>query len=36
MDRVLELLDNELTLAMVGVGARNLREITRASIVRAA
>ena len=36
VDRVLELLDNELTLAMVGVGARNLREITRASIVRAA
>jgi 4-hydroxymandelate oxidase len=36
VDRVLELLDNELTLAMVGVGARNLREITRAAIVRAA
>ena len=36
VDRVLELLDNELTLAMVGVGARNLREITRASIVRPA
>ena len=34
VDRVLELLDNELTLAMVGVGARNLREITRASIIR--
>jgi 4-hydroxymandelate oxidase len=36
VDRVLELLDSELTLAMVGVGARNLREITRASIIRAA
>jgi 4-hydroxymandelate oxidase len=36
VDRVLELLDNELTLAMVGVGARNLREITRAAIVRSA
>ncbi len=36
VERVLELLDNELTLAMVGVGARNLREITRAAIVRAA
>jgi isopentenyl diphosphate isomerase/L-lactate dehydrogenase-like FMN-dependent dehydrogenase len=36
VDRVLELLDNELTLAMVGVGARNLREITGASIIRAA
>jgi 4-hydroxymandelate oxidase len=36
VDRVLELLDNELTLAMVGVGARNLREITRASIIRPA
>jgi 4-hydroxymandelate oxidase len=35
VDRVLELLDNELTLAMVGVGARNLREITGASIIRA-
>jgi 4-hydroxymandelate oxidase len=34
VERVLELLDNELRLAMVGVGARNLREITRASIVR--
>ncbi len=34
VDRVLELLDNELRLAMVGVGARNLREITRASIIR--
>jgi 4-hydroxymandelate oxidase len=36
VDRVLELLDNELRLAMVGVGARSLREITRASIVRPA
>jgi 4-hydroxymandelate oxidase len=34
VDRVLELLDKELTLAMVGVGARNLREITRATIIR--
>ncbi|HEY2464733.1 MAG TPA: alpha-hydroxy acid oxidase [Steroidobacteraceae bacterium] len=36
VDRVLELLDNELRLAMVGVGARNLHEITRASIIRPA
>jgi isopentenyl diphosphate isomerase/L-lactate dehydrogenase-like FMN-dependent dehydrogenase len=36
VERVLELLDNELRLAMVGVGARNLNEITRASIVRPA
>jgi 4-hydroxymandelate oxidase len=36
VDRVLELLDNELTLAMVGVGARNLHEITEAAIVRPA
>jgi 4-hydroxymandelate oxidase len=34
VDRVLELLNNELMLAMVGVGARNLREITRAAIIR--
>jgi 4-hydroxymandelate oxidase len=34
VDRVLELLNNELMLAMVGVGARNLREITKASIIR--
>jgi isopentenyl diphosphate isomerase/L-lactate dehydrogenase-like FMN-dependent dehydrogenase len=33
VDRVLELLDNELTLAMIGVGARNLREITRAALI---
>ena len=36
VDRVLELLNNELTLAMVGVGARNLREITGASVIRPA
>ena len=36
VDRVLELLDNELRLAMVGVGARNVQEITRAAIIRAA
>ncbi len=36
VDRVLELLDNELRLAMVGVGARNLHEITRASVIRSA
>ncbi|MDP9088384.1 MAG: alpha-hydroxy-acid oxidizing protein [Pseudomonadota bacterium] len=36
VDRVLKLLDNELRLAMVGVGARNLHEITRASIIRPA
>jgi 4-hydroxymandelate oxidase len=34
VDRVLELLNSELMLAMVGVGARNLREITRAAIIR--
>jgi len=36
VDRVLELLNKELMLAMVGVGARNLQEITRASIIPAA
>jgi 4-hydroxymandelate oxidase len=36
VDRVLELLNQELMLAMVGVGARNLQEITRAAIVRPA
>jgi 4-hydroxymandelate oxidase len=36
VDRVLELLDNELRLAMVGVGARNLREITGTSVIRRA
>jgi 4-hydroxymandelate oxidase len=34
VDRVLELLNNELRLAMIGVGARNLREITGASVIR--
>jgi 4-hydroxymandelate oxidase len=33
VDRVLELLNNELMLAMIGVGARNLREITRAAVI---
>jgi 4-hydroxymandelate oxidase len=33
VDRVLELLNNELTLAMIGVGARSLREITRAALI---
>jgi 4-hydroxymandelate oxidase len=33
VERVLELLDNELRLAMVGVGVRNLREITRAALI---
>ena len=33
VDRVLELLNNELKLAMIGVGARNLREITRAALI---
>ena len=33
VERVLELLDNELMLAMIGVGARNLREITRAALI---
>lgn len=33
VDRVLELLNNELQLAMVGVGARNLREITAAAVI---
>ena len=36
VDRVLELLNQELMLAMVGVGARNLQEITRAAILRPA
>jgi isopentenyl diphosphate isomerase/L-lactate dehydrogenase-like FMN-dependent dehydrogenase len=34
VERVLDLLNNELRLAMVGVGARALREITPASVVR--
>jgi isopentenyl diphosphate isomerase/L-lactate dehydrogenase-like FMN-dependent dehydrogenase len=33
VDRVLELLNNELRLAMIGIGARNLREITAASLI---
>jgi 4-hydroxymandelate oxidase len=36
VDRVLALLDNELMLAMVGVGARSLREITRTSLIHQA
>ena len=34
VDRVLEILNNELRLAMVGCGARSIREITSASIMR--
>jgi 4-hydroxymandelate oxidase len=34
VNRVLEILNNELRLAMGGVGARNLKEITPAAIVR--
>lgn len=33
VDRVLELLNNELKLAMVGVGARNLREVSKAAVI---
>jgi isopentenyl diphosphate isomerase/L-lactate dehydrogenase-like FMN-dependent dehydrogenase len=33
VDRVLELLNNELKLAMVGVGARSLREVTKAAVI---
>lgn len=36
VERVLGLLDNELRLAMAGVGARSLREISPASIIRKA
>ena len=36
VERVIELLNNELMLAMTGVGARNLREITHSSVIRAA
>jgi 4-hydroxymandelate oxidase len=36
VDRVLGLLNNELRLAMAGVGARSLSEITKASIIRKA
>jgi isopentenyl diphosphate isomerase/L-lactate dehydrogenase-like FMN-dependent dehydrogenase len=34
VDRVLEILNNELRLAMVGVGARSLKEITPSSVMR--
>jgi 4-hydroxymandelate oxidase len=34
VERVLDLLNNELRLAMVGVGARALREITPAAVIR--
>jgi 4-hydroxymandelate oxidase len=34
VDRVLEILNNELRLAMVGTGARSLREVSPASIMR--
>jgi 4-hydroxymandelate oxidase len=34
VDRVLEILNNELRLAMVGVGARSVREISSSSIMR--
>ena len=34
VDRVLEILNNELRLAMVGCGARSLKEITPSSIMR--
>jgi 4-hydroxymandelate oxidase len=33
VDRVIQILNNELRLAMIGCGARSLKEITRASIV---
>jgi 4-hydroxymandelate oxidase len=36
VNRVLEILNNELRLAMGGVGARNLKEITPATVVRKA
>ena len=36
VERVLDILNNELRLAMAGVGARSLREITAASIIRKA
>ncbi len=35
VDRVLEMLNNELRLAMVGAGARTLKEISRASLIAA-
>jgi isopentenyl diphosphate isomerase/L-lactate dehydrogenase-like FMN-dependent dehydrogenase len=34
VDRALEILNNELRLAMVGVGARTLKEITPAAVMR--
>ena len=36
VERVLSLLNNELRLAMAGVGARNLKEITPAALIRRA
>ena len=36
VERTLDLLNNELRLAMVGVGARSLREITAAAVIRKA
>ena len=36
VERVLGLLNNELRLAMVGVGARSVREITPAALIRRA
>ena len=36
VERVLDILNSELRLAMAGVGARSLREITAASIIRKA
>jgi len=33
VDRVIQILNNELRLAMVGCGARSLKEITRSSII---
>jgi len=36
VERVLDILNNELRLAMAGVGARSLHEITKASIIRKA
>jgi isopentenyl diphosphate isomerase/L-lactate dehydrogenase-like FMN-dependent dehydrogenase len=36
VERTLDLLNNELRLAMVGVGARSLREITPGAVIRRA
>ncbi len=36
VERVLDILNNELRLAMAGVGARSLRDITAASLIRKA